>query len=200
MMKISRGNQRGFTLIELIIVIVILGILGVVAAPKYLGLSSDARTSTMHGLKGALTDGAHLVYAQALLEGVETEEDASITINDIEVDLKYGYPQSAVIKDNGQTQFASDLVAWMELDAAAYSTTDITTDWLLTDDVIDADVSDDDGITEEDASGISMGLSNDGTGIGFILSDYQYQYCGVSYVAPTYAGGAPTITIYDSDC
>jgi MSHA pilin protein MshA len=196
MLSSSQTHQRGFTLIELIIVIVVLGILGVTAAPKFLSLSSDARSSVMHGLKGALTDGAHLVYAQALLEGVDTDASATVTINGIDVNLKYGYPQSARINDSGGgTYFETDVTAWLELDAAAYSTTDITTDWLMTDDIIDVDATD-----GEDTSGISMGLSNDGSGIGFILSDYQNEYCGVSYVAPTYSGGSPTITVYDSDC
>jgi len=47
-------NQKGFTLIELIIVIVVLGILAVTAAPQFINFSSDARTSTVKGLKGAM--------------------------------------------------------------------------------------------------------------------------------------------------
>ena len=47
-------RSAGFTLIELIIVIVILGILAVTAAPKFINLQGDARTSTVNGLKGAV--------------------------------------------------------------------------------------------------------------------------------------------------
>jgi len=43
-------QQKGFTLIELIIVIIILGILAVTAAPKFLDISSDANTSALQGL------------------------------------------------------------------------------------------------------------------------------------------------------
>lgn len=45
-------NQRGFTLIELVVVIVILGILAVTAAPRFLNLQSDARISALQGMKG----------------------------------------------------------------------------------------------------------------------------------------------------
>lgn len=53
----------GFTLIELVVAIVILGILSVVAAPKFLGLQSDARAAALKGLSGDNSDwkqlGAH---------------------------------------------------------------------------------------------------------------------------------------------
>jgi len=61
-------NQKGFTLIELIIVIVVLGILAVTAAPQFINFSSDARTSTVKGLKGALQGAAQTVYARAAID------------------------------------------------------------------------------------------------------------------------------------
>ena len=47
-------RQGGFTLIELVVVIVILGILAVTAAPRFLNLQDDARDSALEGLKGAI--------------------------------------------------------------------------------------------------------------------------------------------------
>ena len=47
-------NQKGFTLIELIIVIVVLGILAVTAAPQFVDFSTDAKSSAVKGLKGSL--------------------------------------------------------------------------------------------------------------------------------------------------
>lgn len=55
MYKQSKYVQKGFTLTELIIVIVILGILVAVAAPRYLSVSSDAQQAAVAGVAGALS-------------------------------------------------------------------------------------------------------------------------------------------------
>lgn len=47
-------RQQGFTLIELIIVIVVLGILAVTAAPQFINFSSDARESTVKGAQASI--------------------------------------------------------------------------------------------------------------------------------------------------
>ena len=51
-MKRTTARQQGFTLIELIVVIVILGILAVTAAPKFMNLTSDANASVVKSLAG----------------------------------------------------------------------------------------------------------------------------------------------------
>lgn len=63
------GAQQGFTLIELIIVIVILGILAVTAAPKFIDISGDARSSTLNGLAGAIVAANNLANIQSKLPG-----------------------------------------------------------------------------------------------------------------------------------
>ena len=91
-------KQQGFTLIELIIVIVILGILAVTAAPKFLNIQGDANASTIQGIDGALNGAMNIVYGKAVIAGshktastvspapkVSSDDGSSISLN-------YGYP------------------------------------------------------------------------------------------------------------
>ena len=89
-------RQGGFTLIELVVVIVILGILAVTAAPRFLNVQSDARESALQGLKGAMDGAAGIVYGKAAIEGVE----ASASDVDVEgVMTRYGFPKADSLDD-----------------------------------------------------------------------------------------------------
>src|SRR5690554_1192076 len=70
-----KTQQKGFTLIELIIVIVVLGILAVTAAPQFFNFSTDARESTVKGMEGSVKAASALVYAKALLDPKSTTEE-----------------------------------------------------------------------------------------------------------------------------
>lgn len=63
------NNKKGFTLIELIMVIVILGILAAVAIPKFVDLSSDAEESACDGIRGNVASAAAIYYANEAAKG-----------------------------------------------------------------------------------------------------------------------------------
>ncbi len=86
--------HKGFTLIETVIVIVILGILSVTAAPKFLDLQGDARASVMKGTKAAIRSVIDGVYAQSLIQGTEKQREVQTQVNGIEIQTDYGYPQA----------------------------------------------------------------------------------------------------------
>ncbi len=82
-------KQNGFTLIELVVVIIILGILAVTAAPKFINLQTDARQSALQGVKGAIQGANGLVFAKAALAGEERADDTDgtdVTIIGVEGD------------------------------------------------------------------------------------------------------------------
>ncbi|MCR3893922.1 prepilin-type N-terminal cleavage/methylation domain-containing protein [Aeromonas caviae] len=88
-------KQSGFTLIELVIVIIILGILAVTAAPKFLNLQDDARTSTLKGVEGSLNSAGAMVYSKAVIAGKDTTASDTLDIgNGVDVGIAFGYPKA----------------------------------------------------------------------------------------------------------
>jgi len=82
------NRQRGFTLIELIIVIVILGVLSVTAAPKFLNIQDDAIKSTLKGIDGSLNSTMSIILGKSIVSNVDKKESAKID----DINIGYGYP------------------------------------------------------------------------------------------------------------
>jgi MSHA pilin protein MshA len=93
-MKSNRG-QRGFTLIELVVVITILGILAAFAVPRFAALESNARQAAREALAGSLRSGAALAHALWLANG----QPATVTMEGQIITMVNGYPNLATIDD-----------------------------------------------------------------------------------------------------
>jgi len=122
-MKLSsspKKAQQGFTLIELVVVIVILGILAVTAAPKFIDLQDDARTATLQAVKASMQSASTLVHSKSLIAGKELASTATVTVNNNLLDLVYGYPKA---QDGNTNDYMVDL---LDLDPDAFGTTAIT--------------------------------------------------------------------------
>lgn len=84
----NTGKQQGFTLIELVMVIVILGILAAVALPKFADLSGNARAASVNGVAGGLRSAVAITKSAYLAAG----NSAATTVNGVTVAAGTGIP------------------------------------------------------------------------------------------------------------
>lgn len=182
-------KQAGFTLIELVVVIVILGILAATAAPKFMDLQSDARISALNGLKGAISSAVAMTYSKAILAGYDKnpvnsykyicatgaatsycENGTENALGTTKIYLAYGKPTST-LSANGLNH--PGIINALDLDIKASTSTDTTaTDWVY--EILGTDL--------------------------YIYPNNKTKNCAVKYTQPSAEGVSPTIEVITTGC
>jgi len=124
MNKSIKSAQGGFTLIELIVVIVILGILAATALPRFTNLSGDARLASLNAARGALSATAAMTHGRFLVTPSELQnvEGAQVTMN-----MASGYPAITNTTTRADTRAGLLQAAGLEQDYVALDPTPTAT-------------------------------------------------------------------------
>jgi MSHA pilin protein MshA len=89
--------QGGFTLMEIVVVVTILGLLAAFAVPRFAALEGEGRLAATQALAGSVRSGASLAHALWLAES--NPGSASVTMDGQPITLEFGYPDAATVAD-----------------------------------------------------------------------------------------------------
>ncbi|QUM77504.1 type II secretion system protein [Moritella sp. 24] len=119
----NQSKSAGFTLIELVIVIIVLGVLASVAIPKFINLQRDAKIATLSGIAGQLEDQSKIAHLRAQMDNIPVSKDCFgdcnghlfwdgsreaghyfiMTADGTKLYMEWGYPLYTPIENNSVT-------------------------------------------------------------------------------------------------
>lgn len=126
-------KQSGFTLIELVVVIIILGVLSASAIPKFVSLRNDAKLATIKGLKATLETSANFTYTRSMIEGLGSLASETLSSG---IKIRYGYPHATqtnlrtlvyINEDDWEMTGSTPVTFTFKADTEDLSATEITT-------------------------------------------------------------------------